>query len=405
MRYIGLAALTLLCGCARLIVEVDVVEPRYAREAALEAGLSLEATDIAVAPHRRTDVFVDRAFATYRQFRDDCIDELVRDAAAITGAEGDAARALRVYVARLTESKDPLSGETAAINSEREAARQRLYLQDDAVLAAMTDNVRTGNTTELSAALRVALLNRRAVIAEIETKLRANIRGELSGGAECRSAATVIASAAGGQTGQQISRKAEAKVETAAQQITQIARQTTITGDGMLLTRNLEAFYITNAPEEVWARRYNRALGSGTFGSTSVAIVMNQTADFSVKGFVFDGRSTAQMVQKVGTQALSLIAGASGAPITLSRPSGTPTGSPTQFDAGHLIAQSRTTVDRAEAEQEAFDLALLRIADSVMGNWDGLTAVTESSAARTIVSGTLSAYRTSWSGTAQTNPQ
>jgi hypothetical protein len=402
MRTLALGGLALLGGCAQLNVDVDVMEPRYASAAALDAGLRIEAANIAATPHGLSDIFVARAFSRYRQYRDECIDELTALATRLKDSQ-DALTA-QVYQQNIEQLRvaknDPaLIGEIAA---SRERARRNLYAADNAVLNAVGGEsaaaLAAHTPTPISVNLRGRLLARRAAVAAVETMLREQMRGQAAGGFSCQTAANRFAS--NGTPPPEIVQAAQAKTEGAAQDVAQIARQATITGEGTLLNNNLEAFYITNAPDRMWARRYNRAFGGGMFGSTSVAIVMNDTADFSVKGFIFDGRSVAQMVSKVGVQAIATIAAAHGAPINL-RSTPSSTGSPTSFDTAQLISTNRATVERAEAEEEAYQSALLRIAESVMSNWAGLTAPTEDAAARNIVSGTLSAYRSSWQAPAQ----
>jgi hypothetical protein len=301
----------------------------------------------------------------------------------------------------LTTIKSPESESSTTITREREAARLRLQVLDNLIFESLRGQPTAGIGVRIpppiTPELRNALLNRRAEIARIETDLRRQVRGELEGQFSCTATAELHASGLSGAQRQEADRATQRKGAEAEQKIAQAARLTTITGDGRLLNNNLEAFYITSAPERFWAPRYNRAFGRGVFGSSSIAIVMNETADFSVKGFVFDARSTAQMVQKVGTQAVSMIAAAHGAPI-LPRAPGATTGGPTQFSTTDAISTNQMTVERAEAEQEAYEVAMVRVADSILSNWTSLTSAagTARTSASTVVSGTIRAYENSW---------
>lgn len=399
-RALIIAALSLLGACAQLRVDVDVIEPRYASAAALDAGLRVEAANIATSPHGLSDSFLSLAFTSYYRFRNSCADELI---ALATQARDAAARGSDAWLIQ-DENINVLTRAKSNHRSQEEATTALYALDMDVVRAIRADPSEAADTrtpSALSGGLRSALMARRAEIARIETQLREYVRSQSDGSFSCHEQAEKATR----DQPADAARATQAEANQAAQKpaaeaaIHAAAERTTITGNGVLLNNHLEAFYITNAPDRVWARRYNRAFGGGMFGSTSIAIVMNETADFSVKGFIFDGRSVAQMVSKVGVQAIATIAAAHGAPINLRGTPAvgtTPTGSPTTFDPTGLISTNRATVERAEAEEEAYQTALLRIAETVMGNWDNLARATQNAAVRTIVSDTVTAYRSSW---------
>jgi hypothetical protein len=179
----------------------------------------------------------------------------------------------------------------------------------------------------------------------------------------------------------------------------QAIKDQSIIGDGVYLANMLEAFYVTKAPETYWAPLYNRAFGEGAGGSTSIALKMNSTADFSVKGFVFDGRATADMVKKVGIQAVSILAASSGAPIGFAKPAGSTETGPSYFDASKQVSDVESALATAKAQQAAYSTTLFRVADSVLANWQGLA--TGDATAKAIVQSGFDAYKNSWTTGAQ----
>lgn len=390
--------LLLLSACASMSVQVDVMNPTYAKATATEAGLRLEANQLASGSHQQADDFVTQTWGEYERFRLQCIDELLVAAQKIQPA-ADKVSDYNDYLNDLRRL--PASGRTS-MEGAREAARRRLHRQDGLLLTEIQkshpDEVGLDHLGEpIAGNLKAALLERRRVFAAEADEVRSWIEGQRR---ECQAAVgaalnlasnpPAAATAEAGQTAKKIDQQAvESK-----NQVEQI-KIASVVGSGVLLNDKLEAFYVTRAGEEYWSRRYNRAFGNGFFGSTSVAIKMNDTADFSIKGFVFDGRSTAEMVRKVGVQSVALIAASYGAPINLGKPAGSTSTSPTSFDTSDLVSDMQVATEKARAEEAAFRATLFRVADSVIANWEPL--VKDGSAiSRDIVAGTFNAYKNSW---------
>jgi hypothetical protein len=185
------------------------------------------------------------------------------------------------------------------------------------------------------------------------------------------------------------------KADEAEEQAEAVA-QTTITGGGSLLNTFDEAFFVVKAPDSAWAKDYNKAFGSGLGGNTSIAIKMNDTADFSIKGFVFDGRSTADMVSKLATQAVATVAAAYGAPIAMTREE---QGSDTflaKFADGKNISSFETQIAVAEAEAKAFRRSVFRISNTILTNFGDLTGDETAETAQAMVEATIDANKSSW---------
>jgi hypothetical protein len=400
MRALATLLAVSLAGCAQLGVQVDVMNPAFANATALEASLRLEATELLSSGHQRTDFFVDRTYDQYERFRLRCINAvLVRLRASPVPADQQLASRRTTLIT--TWEGLPVVGRES-VEGQRAEVRDSLHRRDDETLAVLQgagvqalglDTVET----PLPVTIRQALLTRRAAISAAASEVRNFIDAQSSRCQEVIDEARSFSPGAADGTAERAKTQVTQDAAQTKQGVEQV-RQASIIGNGVLLNDRLEAFYVTRAGERYWAPRYNQAIGEGWFGSTNIALVMNQTADFSVKGFVFDGRSTAQMVQKLGSQAISIIAAAHGAPIGLARSQGaagaSATANPPAFDTSQLVSATQTAVETAQAQQAAFDASLFRVADSVLANWDGL--VGGNTVARDMVAGTYRAYKDSW---------
>jgi hypothetical protein len=110
--------------------------------------------------------------------------------------------------------------------------------------------------------------------------------------------------------------------------------------DGSLAATEF-AYVVANAPEGLWKPDFNRAFASGTFGNVDVVIRLNSTADFSVKGLLFDPSKVAQVASKVMTQAVLLGAQMAGVPV--------PTASTGTTSGGDALSKSSAELAAAEA--------------------------------------------------------
>lgn len=396
-----LASLLGLPGCASLKVDVDVVDPAFAQSAATEAGLRLDLAAVLQSPHAQADAAADRIYRPYADFQHACLEErigVLKKAAEATPPDPLAA----VNIANLRVSQG--SEGQADIARARAASVDAMEKADDAVTAAarITDppSAAGGDIGRpLSDAVRAALLRRRDVYADEAAKVKGYIGAQTrrcseelrkyttSGAAK---PAPVVDAAA--EAAEAIAKQGNSSVERV-----QTASEQSVVGGGLLLNQMVEAYFITSADESHWAPRYNRAFGRGFGGSTSIALKMNDTADFSVKGFVFDGRSTAELVKKVGTSALTIIASASGAPPGLLKapaPAGGETAAPAATPDDPLVSDSETQIAAAQARQLAYDATLFRLADSIMTSWDTLTQ--GGPGAKDAVQAGFDAYKDTW---------
>lgn len=128
------------------------------------------------------------------------------------------------------------------------------------------------------------------------------------------------------------------------------------------------AFAASNAPDEVWQKEYNVAKGLGTGGSLDTVIKLNSTADFSVKGLIFDARSTALTARKMTVSTLQLLAAGSGLPINATNTATTDAeGNTVQTEGKVLDENNQITSAQAEIQTDKqlsvyYDAALKQIA-------------------------------------------
>ena len=364
-------------GCAKLSVEVDALNPGYLRAAT-------EASALAQGGHARADEFIAASRSELLGFRDRCFNILIAAelARATDASLAQSSRDLATAAAKqfINVRNTPLD-----ISSLVEPERLALYSADDKVFAALgiapsgfALNAQGKRGTE-PGQLEKLIGEREFAYSRAANRFASAIRENYAicpfpppsaaPVAPGSPPAAVIASTASGDG--KVANTVESAKANATANI-EGAKYKTIIGGGMLLKDSPEAYFVASADPVFWAPRYNRAFGDGWFGSTSIAIKMNDTADFSIKGFVFDGRSTAEMVKKIGIQAVATIAAAYGAPVLGARPAGATTGQSLSYDPTKLIAEPQAQIDAANASEAAYRSALLQLADAMIANWQDL---------------------------------
>ncbi len=384
--------LALLCaGCAGMGVQVDVLNPRY-----LEA--TSQASELIQAGHPRATRLIAQSRSELTALQNRCFDILIKRAEAVAGDPKAAGHDIAPgVVAKLKVDKlDPSSN--LAIEQELEGQRMLLNAADDAAriqIGALTPvSPSSGKPVQIDpAVMDRALAARETVYANAAAEL-----GRFARDTVCKKLAAPQADKAVVQS------EANQSAERLSKNLL-----TSITGGGILLKDLNQAYFVTAADKRYWAQKYNRAFGHGYFGSTSIALKMNDTADFSVKGFTFDVTATAGMVQKVGTLAINTIARAYGAPFTLSPPSAS--SAPGTTNDASTPSQNRTATDaqlpeidvaRAAAEESSYRNGLFQVADTVMGNWDAL--VSGDTVAKDLLGATVKASQERYARPATTPP-
>lgn len=165
----------------------------------------------------------------------------------------------------------------------------------------------------------------------------------------------------------------------------------TILGEGSALTGFLDAYYVASAPSKAWQTKFNLAHGTGVFGSSDIVIKLNSAADFTIKGFTFDARSTADMVSKAGVAALKLVAEAYGMPLPAGGAGATGNASATPPSP---TAAAESNIATTEARSTAYHQSLRSVANLILADWDRLT--TGNAAAQSALSTSFDANKNAW---------
>ena len=155
--------------------------------------------------------------------------------------------------------------------------------------------------------------------------------------------------------------------------------------DGRTLVLSELAFAAANAPDAAWEKDYNVAKGVGVGGSLDTVIKLNSTADFSVKGLIFDARSTALTARKMTVSTLQLLAAGSGLPIQQIRTAVTDANGNTTQAQGEVIDEN-TQIITAKTEIETdrqldiyYRAALKQIAATTISTVDTINKSTAGS--------------------------
>jgi hypothetical protein len=354
-----------LAACGNLNVSVDVLNPDHVRQEVSEGQLRDLYREIAAGKPDDVANSVDRGFRPFKQ------------------KVGEYTNAMRVLAAKLPERKVAIersaealdqgvaTGGDYALRASSNAQLMERLAQDIRVEGANVSFNGVGaipqplrdklvDFTKQSKALATEeILTLRATQRAIDSLAREAAKERGAKVAEAKSATVPVATSASAvQQQESVAASIEAatlaavapqvnSVKQAAQSAQAAATPTFITGTSIATTQY--AYSVANAPENLWHKDFNRAYASGTFGSVDMVIRLNETADFSVKGMLFDASKVAQVASKVVTQSVLLGAQIAGVPVR------TASGSPTQSggDALNSSSASLATNDAAIAVRQA----------------------------------------------------
>lgn len=372
----GVLALALLPGCASLKVTVDVLNPVYLSAATGNAQDRIELTRLLAGDTRQTRQLEATLEERYRLG----VNAIYGSADAVlarmpAGTSRDDARAsLKESRAAALDGWNSIRSNHFAcqIDANPNAAPLQTCVSywDRRILAEAAGRPGAAGRGEVPAEVQRLLHQRRAAMeaatAAVTSELRdirKFIEDSLSGiGLDQATRAAAVADVPA--TTQAAVRGTEAQA------------RVTIIGGGTTLANMGEAYFASAAPPDAWYTMFNEAVGRGRFGGTDIAIKLNSTADFSIKGFVFDGRQTAAMVSKVGAEAVKILAASFGVGgISASDKPGL------SVDQAKLVSTETTQIATAEAAEQAFRAALFRVADTILaeetrlGTAQGKTAV------------------------------
>lgn len=366
MRAILMAiSLLLLAGCAELTVAVDVLNPSYVRGETLEEGLRSTYLHVVAGKPGDERARVLQGYGPYLAAGLRLGGAYDRLAATLPPAQGsvvsDVAKGLETSLKQGTPS------------IRRDEAARSLEDQAEAIRSVGLSPPWYGRGP-IPDALRQRLVEFDATKKRYEREIRVE-SGEFARSAARARGLTVAAvpTAAGAASAPAVAATTVTAATTAALEDVRKSGLAVETAGLQYLIQNSElsntefAYVVANAPESLWAKNFNRAFGSGTFGNVDVVIKMNTTADFSVKGMRFDATTVASVASKVTTQAVLLGAQMAGVPIpsrTGSAPSGP--GAALATSSGNLNTSEQALAQRT-ALLDAQRAAIRATARSILG--------------------------------------
>lgn len=347
MRAVAAALLAAaLAGCGSLQVRVDVLDPGHVRDAMAEASQRKLLHEVVAAEPGELARRVERKQADYRRAAGQLVEQTVAAAAALPdgprGLVGAVAQSWRDEIAtgQIARRTEDLKGE---LESRAQAIRDL-----DARLA--VDRQRP-----LPAELREQLTRLAADDKRLSELQQADLR-ELQ--ANLRTLAPAAPAAA---TAVAVEEALAARAAAAAA----VARRSILQGGGLAGTEF--AYIVARADEALWAPDFNRAYASGTFGNVDIVIRLNETADFSVKGMMFDASKVAQVASKVLTQSVLIGAQLAGVPVATAS-SGTQTGGDALSRSSADLAAAEALLARREAALRAQREAMRVAARAILGS-------------------------------------
>ena len=347
IRLASLASLTfvaLLAGCGQLTVRVDVLDPEHVRQESSEEGLRKLYREIATAQPGEMAARVDRNFVNYQ-----------REVLKLAKSYDDVARKLQDP--RGDALKDVASGLRTGVTTgvvPNDVARHGNTME---ALAQGLRELGVANKWSgrgaVPAELRERLLNFEAEDKKLQLLQQRELRVLLNDG---RKLSALVGAAAAPE------------VKAAADQAAVVASvsQRSIIQDGSLAATEY-AYLVARAPEDLWASNFNRAFASGNFGNVDVVIRLNSTADFSVKGMLFDASKVAQVASKVLTQSILVGAQMAGVP-TASASTGTQTGGDALSKSSADLASAEAAIAKRQALAESQRGAARALARTILGS-------------------------------------
>jgi hypothetical protein len=344
----------LLTGCGNIKVAVDVLDPGYVRQEMADESLKKLHREIVGAQPGELTLRVDRNF---KQFSRQFLQFTTQLRAAVSKLPQAEQRDLNRSIDVQEASVGP-GGQ-----SQRDAANTGIDLENLAQrIRAESSRLGYGGRDAVPAELRGLLVDFQAVEKKLGvqqvnnvTALKVNLdtavarsrKAQADAAAAAARAAAPAATAEGAgaaaaarsmaATGAELAPTLAAVDEQKA--ATLAASRRSIIGDGSLAATEF-AYVVASAPEPLWKPDFNRAYASGTLGNVDIVIRMNSTADFSVKGLLFDASKVAMVASKVITQSVLLGAQMSGVPV--------PTASSGTTSGGDAL--SRSSADLASAD-------------------------------------------------------
>jgi hypothetical protein len=382
-RWSGLAGLLMslaVTGCSNLTVAVDVLDPAYVRDAMFDERLHKKYAEIVKAQPGelkaqvmlRNREFAGRLVALINKMEE--VAKLLNDAGLLANirhlkSEFDPGSAWDKEMQVSGDALEQIARQT------RQTGSQLAYRSRDPMPLALRRQLEA-----FDAELATESRRRDGPYRLVEKDLRVAVRRAVE--KERRDAASSICSPPPGMrcspdlqnaamvAGDKAAAAAELKYKVAEvqQQVERVEEARTaelrsIIGDGSLASSEY-AYTVASAPDRLWRRGFNRAYASGMMGSSDMVIRLNSTADFSVKGMLFDASTVASVASKVTTQALLLGVQMAGVPVPTAGTGST--GGDALSTSSAALATSEATLAKRRAAAAAQKEAIRSLAQSLL---------------------------------------
>jgi trimeric autotransporter adhesin len=351
----------LLTGCGTINVAVDVLDPEHVRVQMDDVRARKLYREIQASVPDDIGKQVDERFEAYAR-------EIRNMAAAIRKAADALPAGRRVAVLRsadmLEQGVSPsgtyrLSAMQAAVDLEslsqaiREEATRLKYVGQGPLPERLRQRLFDFQARDKALrAEQVAVVR----FAKMDLQRRVSTAASSSAASAAASAPVARAEAASAAASKAVTSAAAAPLaEVAAPAAAAVsAASRSIIGGGSLAATEF-AYVVASASDQRWQPDYNRAFADTKFGSADIVIKLNSTADFSVKGMLFDASTVANMASKVLTQTVLLGAQMAGVPVATAT-----TGTKTGGDALSKSSSDLAGADALLAERDALVAAQKR---------------------------------------------
>lgn len=342
-----------LAGCSTMSVTVDILDPAYARSAVSEAELIKLIVDIESQGVRSASEPISKLRSKHAEAGESLFKAYQAYANTRSAAESAPLRTFADDLRKSIRSGPSRKEIDSAITAAEGAASIALREARD-------------SQWNRKAPVPIGVRNALSTITETRSKWSTTLQAEID---EFRfQAQTLLEDSKSGTAASETAKVAVAQTESLQNYLkTVIAGPTLATSD--------YAYVVSQADEQNWSKRFNRAYASGTFGASDIVIKLNSQADFSVKGMRFDASTVASVASKVMTQALLVGAQMAGVPIPTSAGSGA-TGNGKQLaDASGQLAADDELVAKRKAKIDAWRQAIREMATSILAEDNVLTGI------------------------------
>lgn len=355
-----LGCLALLTGCGHLTVRVDVLDPEHVRVEMDDERLRKVYREALAAQPGEFAASMDSQARTYTQAMLKLVAQIDQLGKKFGGAQG---LALESTANGLKEVLG--DGSVAAVATAQGTFAETLAQR----LRESPESVRWGGRGPAPATVREQVLALEAAVkaprVQQANELRELTRNVGRFTALVNPPAPAVVAPAAAASAAAVAPQVKATSDQAAA-VVAVVNQRSIIGDGSLVSTEF-AYIVAQAPKHLWASNFNRAFASGTFGNSDIVIRLNSTADFSVKGMLFDASKVAQVASKVMTQAVLIGTQMAGVPVSTAS-TGTTTGGDALSKASADLATAEAAIAKRQALVASQRDAIRSLASTILGS-------------------------------------